>query len=66
MLIKMVKSHSGSYDGLHVKLYEKDTEHEVDSEFMPYSLAEVFLEHGMAVEVKESKIAPPGPKEVKR
>jgi len=57
--IRMVKSQSGSYDGIHVRLYIKDDEYEIDGEFMPFSLAQAFLDSGVAVKADGPKKAPP-------
>ena len=63
--IRMVKSQSGSYDGIHVRLYMKDDVYEVDGEFMPHSLSEAFLEQGVAVQSDAPKKGPAGPSELK-
>lgn len=64
MKIKMTKSYAGSYNGMHVRVYEAGEEHEVGAEFMPLALAEVFLQLGVAEQV-QAKATPPGPSETK-
>jgi hypothetical protein len=44
----MLRAEHGSYDGARVMLYAKDAEFLVGEGFMPYHLAEVFLEIGAA------------------
>lgn len=46
--IRMVRSEYGSYNGAHVMLYAEGKEFLVGEGFMPYNLAEVFLEIGAA------------------
>lgn len=67
MRIQMLTSAAGSYDGIHIRLYEQDEEFEVGSGFMSADLAKAFLESGAAKEVgeKPQKATAPGPSETK-
>lgn len=67
MRIKMVETTSGSYDGIHIRTYDKDQEFEVGDGYMPADLARAFVDSGAAKELgtPAKKGTPPGPSETK-
>lgn len=53
MLLKMLHSTRGAEDKINVKMYKKDSEYEINT-----NLADIFIETGVAVEVKPKKVEP--------
>lgn len=56
MKIKMISTQNGSVDGIHVKNYAADTEHDLSDSAGARSLAQAFVDAGMAAEVIEGTI----------
>lgn len=56
MRVRITDQIAASYDGMHVRVYEVGEEHDVGSKFMPYDMAESFIQNGQAEQTRPKSL----------